>query len=907
MMQTSEEPYNPHNAAASGDPANGTSADGQRGSDVVVMPYTTEQVVAAVHLANQMDVPIAPRGAGTEIANALNPARGGLIINTERMDRLVDVDIDNQRALVHPGVKNAELLQRLAPHGYRFAPDPAFQYASTIGGNIATNSSGPHSLKYGETSSHILAVEIVLHDGRVLWTSDGTRDIAGYDLTALVVGSAGTLGVVTRALVHLVRLPEARRAVLAFLPDVASARAVVAAVLSAGYLPGSLEVMDTNAIRMMNTIYKLDLREAAGALLLIEISGLLDGLDSVLQRIIQVCQQHQALEIRPAYTEAECNQIWTMQQQALGIIRPLAPSYYLIDTPVPYPWLPEMIDQVEAFARSHNIPMGTIIHAGETTMRPMVMYASNDPHSVRHAHELTSTLMQQRIQQQDDLSSQQGIGISYQDFLSLLFSAAELQTMAAIYAVFNPGGRFNPTRIFPAGLDPLQLAAQRHERITSSSGIHSREALGHRLAEVVGEAYVLHDTARTIAYRVGGQVPQWVVQPASLDELSNVLAACHQAGASVVPWGGGTQQLDSPLPHPPDVVLALERLNQVLRYEPESLSLEVGAGATLAHLQALLASHNQMLPIDAPLPDRATIGGLVATASDGPRRPGYGTLRDLLLGMTLVEVDGTIVRNGAQVVKNISGYDLVRLLHGSYGSLAVIASVNLKTLPRPPLETTLLLTFDSLDSLLALRAALATSYLLPVAVEYLDPGAAQRAGLPGTGKFVLALRAEGDAATCERYQRDIEALAARHGCQDVIVVDVESRQSIWAPINELSAASGLDDDEMLLRLAVLPNSLGAALTHLYELTAAHGLQCATHARAMNGIIYARVRGSLHGLHSLQPELVARWQHSRILACHPSAAAGMPLWGALPEGIELMHALKQTFDPAGKLNAGRFMV
>lgn len=275
---------------------------------VVALPTSAEQVSGVVRLAARHGVPIVPRGAGTGLSGGATAIGGGIVVSTARMDRVLEIDARNGRVLCQPGVINWELSQLVKPYGYQFAPDPSSQKACTVGGNIANNAGGPHCLKYGTTSSHVLGVQMVLPDGSIIWTGDGNPAPVGYDLTGVVTGSEGTIGLVTAAWLKLTRLPEAVRVVLALFPDIAGASASVSQVIASGFLPAALEIMDRLAIKAVNDMYKLGLPEQAGAALLIEVDGVDDGLDELLADMTTICWRNGALDVRPARTPAEQNQ-----------------------------------------------------------------------------------------------------------------------------------------------------------------------------------------------------------------------------------------------------------------------------------------------------------------------------------------------------------------------------------------------------------------------------------------------------------------------------------------------------------------------------------------------------------------------------------------------------------------------
>jgi D-lactate dehydrogenase (cytochrome) len=868
---------------------------------MLVLPYTTEHVAAAVRLAGQIGIQVLPRGSNTDLGYGSEPPLSGLFISTARMDKILELDIANQRAIVQPGVINIDLSQATQAEGYYFAPDPSSMRISTIGGNIATNSGGPHCLKYGSTINHVQALEMVLSDGSVLLTGDGIADATGYDLMSLVVGSEGSLGMVTRAQVRLTRLPEAQRTLLALFPTLAQGEQAANAMMHMGYLPTSLELLDQHAIHAINRAYKLSVSSTAGALLLIEIDGVEDGLDDVLAEIARICRINNASEIRQARTIEEQMRLWTAYTHLPSAQSSRTLAYYMVDAFVPMARRPSIIEQVHVLSQQYDLPMGRIFHAGDSLMHPLVLCNLRNPEEIQQARQIAAELT--HMVNETELTPEPEHLPEVAPFPPT--NGAELQMMATIYAVFNPQPRFSAHKNFPPHIDPLRLATQRQERLRRCYGTLQQAVLRESLEQIVGAEWLLtgQDTA---PYAIQGQRPACVVQPGTLEELAQVMHTCYQAAASVVPWGGGTQQNIGTLRQTPDVVVVTRRLAGVTHYAPETLSISIGAGTTPNEIQELLAPQQQFFPFDAPLPEQATIGGLVATATSGTLRAGYGTLRDLLLGLTLVEVDGTIVHSESHPLQHTGGYDLARLLHGSHGTLGVIASVDVKALPRPRAAATLLILCDQSRQVFDMLATLKTTPLTPSAVDYLDAGALRRIGMPGDG-CALLVRAEGIEATCERHLRDLRAIAQRHHCHNEDEIRAEEQGHLWEHVNNLAASAGLCPDEALLRLAVPPASLGAALHHLQERADWHGLTYDSNAHALSGVIYARVRGAADTLCALQSDLMAAWQHSHVLACPLECRDAMPVWGAPPPGLSLMQELKRAFDPAHTLNPHRYIV
>lgn len=436
---------------------------------VVVLPTSAEQVSAIVRLAARAGMPVVPRGAGTGLSGGATPMQGGIVISTARMDKILQVDTANGRVLCQPGVINWELSQYLKPFGYQFAPDPSSQKACTVGGNIANNSGGPHCLKYGITASHVLAVQVVLPDGSIVWTGDGSAHTPGYDLTGVITGSEGTIGFVTAAWLRLTRLPEAVRVVLALFPDIAGASNTVSQVIASGLLPAALEIMDRLAIKAVNDMYKLGLPEAAGAALLIEVDGVEDGLDELLHDITAICWRNGAIDVRPARTLAEQNQVWAARKNAFGAMGRLAPTYYLVDTVVPRTKLPQTMDEVGRISREFRLPIANVFHAGDGNLHPIILFDRRDRSQNQRALEAATGVMKVSIDFGGVISGEHGIGVEKQDYMTLLFTTDDLAAMAGLHQSFDPHDLFNPGKVFPKGRGCGELAALRRSGVAWSA------------------------------------------------------------------------------------------------------------------------------------------------------------------------------------------------------------------------------------------------------------------------------------------------------------------------------------------------------------------------------------------------------------------------------------------------------
>ncbi len=399
-------------------------------------------------------------------------------------------------------------------------------------------------------------------------------------------------------------------------------------------------------------------------------------------------------------------------------------------------------------------------------------------------------------------------------------------------------------------------------------------------------------------FSVQGVRPLCVVTPGNVEELQATLRIAAEHRAALAPWGGGTQQLIGAPPTRLDLVVRTTRLNRVLAHTPDDLTISVEAGMTFGALRTYLAQHGQMLALDPPLPDRATIGGLIATATDGPRRLGYGTLRDVLIGIAVVEVGGRLSRGGGMVVKNVSGFDMMKLYLGSFGTLAVIASANFKLLPQPRAAGTILCRFNDPKPAFAALDELDGTQLAPVAAEYLNRSALAAVGQSGV--CALALMAEGLPQAVERQMNDMSAITRRNGAQSVERLHGGEAEALWSAIADLPQTAALAADEAVAKLSVLPADVASTIAQCEASAARVGSSVAINARALSGVLYARVRPvTAAALTTLTAELPGlQWVATTL--------PDTPRWGAPPQGLDVMRRIRDEFDPLHLLNPGRFV-
>jgi glycolate oxidase len=423
--------------------------------DVVVFPTSTEQVVAVVKVCNRHGVPFVPRGAGTSLAGGTLAVGGGVMVCLTRMKRILEVNTRDRYAIVEPGVVNVWLSRALAGQGFHYAPDPSSQTACTIGGNVATNSGGPHTLKYGVTVNFVRGVELVLPDGRVIETGGVTEDNPGYDLPGIIVGHEGTFGIVTRITVGLSRDPEAGRTLLGVFDGVDAATETVSGIIAAGIVPAALEMLDNLMIRAIEQAFGFGFPTEAGAVLIIEVDGLDAGLDREAQAIAAIVAAHGGTVQKSiawrTRKEPEYVAIWKSRKSAFGAIGRLSPTFCTQDGVVPRTKLPHILRHITAVGQKHNLRIANVFHAGDGNIHPILLFDERDPDQVARVLEASHEILEECIAVGGSVTGEHGIGVEKMEFMPKLFSPEDLAAMVALRNTFNPEGHCSPGKMIPGG------------------------------------------------------------------------------------------------------------------------------------------------------------------------------------------------------------------------------------------------------------------------------------------------------------------------------------------------------------------------------------------------------------------------------------------------------------------------
>ena len=431
--------------------------------DLLVMPQTTAQVSAILKALYRRGVAFVPRGAGTGLSGGCLPLAAPVMICTSRMNRIVSIDRANRRVEVQPGVVNLHVTDAVRREGYFYAPDPSSQSACTIGGNIAENSGGPHTLKYGVTTNHVLGIELVLPDGEVVELGGPAEEKLGYDLTGAAVGSEGTVGIVTRAVLRLMRAPQSYRTMLALFDDVGTATRAVSRIIAAGMVPGAIEMMDRLIMGAVEAAFHVGFPPDAGAALIIELDGLLAGLDDHAARAIELVNAAGARSVRLARDDAERQLLWKARKRAFGAVGRLASNYATQDGVVPRTRLPDILREITAVAERYRLRIGNVFHAGDGNIHPIVLYDERDADETRRAIEAGREILKACVALGGSLTGEHGIGVEKLHEMPLLFGPDDLRAMADLRAVFDPLGRSNPGKVLPQPGSCVEVAVPRRQ------------------------------------------------------------------------------------------------------------------------------------------------------------------------------------------------------------------------------------------------------------------------------------------------------------------------------------------------------------------------------------------------------------------------------------------------------------
>ncbi len=422
--------------------------------EAVVLPSSTEQVSRVLALAHQEGVPVAGRGSGTGLSGGAIAPPGGIQIVFTRMNHILAVDPENLTATVEPGVINLDLDTQARKLGLRYAPDPSSQKACSLGGNIAENAGGPHCLAYGTTTNHVVSMEVVLEDGSIVQLGGPAREVPGYDLRGVFVGSEGTFGMATKITVRLLPLPEMVKTFLGIFPDIESACSAVSAIIGRGIVPAALEMIDSTTIRAVQSVIDAGYPNDAGAVLLVELEGLTEEVEESSEEVQASLWETGAADVRVAEESTEREKLWVGRKSAFGAFGAIAPNYYLVDGVVPRTRLADVLRLVGEVSRKYGITIANVFHAGDGNLHPCMLFDEREPGILTKAMQAAAELMEYCAEVGGTLSGEHGIGLEKKEFMPLVFTDDDMAAMRQVRDAFAPENRLNPGKIFPDGTPP---------------------------------------------------------------------------------------------------------------------------------------------------------------------------------------------------------------------------------------------------------------------------------------------------------------------------------------------------------------------------------------------------------------------------------------------------------------------
>jgi glycolate oxidase subunit GlcD len=767
----------------------------------VVFPASTEQTALVMKELAEARVPFTPRGAGTGLSGGALALNEGVMVELARMRKILRIDATNQLAVVQPGVVNLQVSRAVAPYGLYYVPDPSSQPTCTIGGNIAEGAGGIHCLKYGTTTDHVLGCRVVLAGGEVVDLGGAGIDVEGYDLLGTFIGSEGTFGIATEATLRLSQSPPAVRTLLAEFVEVNDASHAVSAIIAAGVMPAALEMMDHEIIRAVEaSVFAAGLPPDAGAALIIELDGIEAGIDEEAARIIDICMEYGARDCRLARDESERKKLWAARKGAFGAIGRISPDSMIQDAVVPRSRLPEVLSSAYEIAHKYELRVANVFHAGDGNLHPLICFDSRFPEQVRRVKEAGRELMEVCVAAGGTITGEHGVGLDKRELLPLVFSDADMTAMLKVRAAFDPLGLCNPGKIIPMlrgcgegravslapdvtsetppALPPQPITVNQNRPVRTTQ--FSSEKAVQQLTEIVGSDHIkLDSTSVTVA-------------PASTDEIIEVIKCASMESWTVAPVGSVTWRGRASS----NILLSTARLNRIIEHEPADLIAIAESGVRLKTFNDALSQNGQWLPLDPPDDGHATLGGVVATGLGGPQQFAYGRPRGSVIGMKVVLADGSLIKAGGRVVKNVAGYDLCKLFTGSYGTLGVITELNFKLRPKAACERTIVAA-GSATKLISSARAILESRLFPVALEVVSAQVAKHLGISIDEKSsVLLVRFAGNRKGVE-YQSH-RASEELHWSKIEII---EGDESLW---QKLSAMPLHESSRVNWRASILP-------------------------------------------------------------------------------------------------------
>ena len=812
----------------------------------VVLPVCTADLQRLARWAQQHRVALVARGAGTGYTGGSVATQGGVLVSFARMNKILEVDQVSRLAVVQPGVVNETLQQTLKPLGLFYPPDPASQSVCTLGGNIAENAGGPHCLKYGVTSNYVLGLEVVLADGQVIQLGSKALDPPEYDFCGVITGSEGTLAIISAATLRLRKPPQELRALTAGFISAAQAGEAVSAVIEAGLLPATIELMDGGMINIVEDYIQAGLPRQAGAMLIIDVDGYPYSLEKQLAEITAILNRYQPLEIKLAHTPEERELVWRGRRSAGGAVARISPNEYLVDVSVPRSRLAEAFQAITACGRQHGYTVCYLAHAGDGNLHPNLLCDFSKPGEQERVLNAAGDILRLCSAMGGSIGGEHGIGIEKRAYLSAMYNSNELSAMLEVRELFDPNGLMNPGKIFsPACKPDLPLPGQ-DERL-----------------------------------------PGGYFEPASAAEAADGLRALQSARQPVYIAGGHSQWVGD---IPQGTLLSSAGLQGIVSVTTADQYVSVRAGTSIQYLQESLNEKGFRVALGYPSPG-STVGGIIATNANAPLRFLYGGLRDQVLAVQVAIPDGRLLRFGRPLVKDVAGYQMSKLFAGSFGTLGLVTEVALKLYPLPRAKASLAANLPQLEQ--GLISGLETLKLaVNCAGIVLFPGRVDDARAPG---YTLLYSAEGHFDDVAAELSIVRVTLEKQAGEVTFELVENSATQEWQRSLEPAA---------ILRAAVPPRNL-PQLSSKANLCA---LEQPFLMDITNGCLYLgglpeEVTAQLPPLQQAAGEL----DGYAVLATGPrNLFQRVGVWGKARPARRLMQSLKLRWDPGNILNRSEFI-
>jgi glycolate oxidase subunit GlcD len=644
---------------------------------MVIFPENTEQVSGVMKILHKYKIPVIPRGAGTNLNGGTVPLEDAAVLEMAKMNKVIEVDIDNNYILVEAGATNLEVQEELEPYGYFYAPDPASQSVSSIAGNIAENAGGPRCVKYGVTANNVIGMEVVLSDGKVYVLNGPLQQEQGYNLTGIMHASEGAFGIITKAWLKIMKKPEAVKTLLAIFNTLEDAAKTVSQIIAKGIIPTTLELIDNPVLRAVEESEKIGYSLDAAAVLLIEIDGYEASMDSQAQKIIQVCQENNVRETKIAQTEREREKLWWGRRTAGSCLGRLKPAYAEEDVTIPRTKLPEMLKTIENIAKKYDLIIGNVFHAGDGNFHPEIVYDDRDEEETKRVEIANEEIMQEAAKLGGTITGEHGVGIEKLKGMPLIFSNDDMSFMWKLKQAFDPVELLNIGKVIPENI--IKETVKEKERINKTKDkekfiktLKNKKNFEVSFDEKTINKYVLND-----------KKPWCIVKPKNENEVAEIVKLARDCNVKIFPWGQGTKRHSIKSICELDVIINLSNLNQILEVDTGNFTVTVEAGVKLEVLQSCLNEKNMLIPLDPLESGCPTLGGIVASNSTGSLRQNYGNIKDLILEVEFISSEGKIIHYGGKTLKNVAGFDLNKLMVNSWGTLGILTKVTFKLYPLP--------------------------------------------------------------------------------------------------------------------------------------------------------------------------------------------------------------------------------